>query len=724
MAEDDTDTLDDTDTDTDTSDQEQQQQPQPKIPERPTPQPFQRSLASLMQGATPIRGAGFIPTPPANVDPNQFQRQQAYEQSLRQRPQPPQAPPGWPAGMPPPWRQPYRRSTPRPFDQMGDDWWPVQGSLNYPGNEIGPLLPSWPESNQLIGQIGQKQVNWGSQYVGEPAGRASYFTQQIMQAAPMLDMISKGQFSRNFMAARLANFKMLEQEQLFHTKEMIDRWQQQLLAFKHILRQEQFGGITQQEAEDQIRTLGAQTGHNNIGNIIANQGLKGVYNYLQQEDQDFRDVYAAYASKKKSSGGAGGEHPYMEGGEAGAGDQGLPGPQGPQTQGQQAQAGAGPIPTPSGPGGAMDKDLKSQYHLNDDGVRAAQAEAQGDPVPGIKRYPQDDAHVGQAAAAIQSRVGQIANDPNLNTQQKLDQIRAINPGIASDIQSYGQYDRDPEKAPSANRRHALQWTSEVYGGKFHERFYTIAGKYRDANTKVGAVMTRAAGLQQAELSVLNALLPMKENESIPRRVLEAIWQNNANGAADYPELFQALRNYATEVVGIQTFTGTPRVYLVNQMLQHMLATNSPAQIRAQMVVDARNTWSLVQGVNEQWQSETNDPTGHMPLLTERAVNNQNAILRMNPYTGVMPKGSDIPDEVQAVGKTGQDVMSNLKPWQKLPPLTSSEAAQAHAFINQFRGDPRQEVQDKIRFLQQRLGINPLIVPWTPPPEEVQHQGER
>lgn len=679
----------------------------------PPPNPALERFRPLMAGMPPLQDLvqRFRPPP----------QQLSSPQEVPQPQQPPmQLPPGLAGGFQPilqdlvqrflpqfrpqqqePWRSPYRMAPGRDVSQIGQDWWPIAGAMNYPGTS--PALPSPLESLHVMGGAGNWLKQFASPGVGQYYGRAS---QLAMQLAPMLDMMSKGQFSKNYWAARSGRLKDMQSEMLLNAEMGLQQHQQELNQYREIMDAFNLGGIDEDEANRRLEEL-AQTDPLKLA-TLKNKGIKALGSLLTEEDRRYRDMMAGYTSSKKAAGSADSEL-YDQGSGSGLGERpearhpaDIPqiGP-----TGQTTAAGGAATPQAQIPSGSLDADIAKHTGFGPGGITTAHAIANGS--GNIASYKGTDrSKLADAAAMINSRVSQWANAPGLTTQQKLDEIGKVDQDTRQTLEGLKNYDLNLKDYNSAQRQRLLPLLGGITNGQFSEGKFAAAQKYREPGGKPQQMMQSVEGFVQAQVSVLKALNDLGENTRIPTNVIQSLYSGNYSGDDRYAELFQSLNQMVTNAAAIQSGSGVTRVTLVNNMLRHMHDYASPAQIRSQMQVDGRDAYAKVRAINGGWQREIN-PNSNAPGFNPVMDDMEDGLQRMNPHTGVMP--TDAPEPLKEVGKSGTDVADWAKSQHKdWTPLTKDKVRDYRDYIRDNENNPDPQVQKRIQYFRWMLMQSPIL----------------
>lgn len=610
---------------------------------------------------------------------------------------------------PGPWRQPWTMPPIR-SSGWGESNWMIDGNANYPGNDISPSMPSPMEALSIIGGAGRQLSQFGPPGPAAGYARAS---QLAMQLSPWLDMLSKGAFSKNYAAARLGLVRQKEEEMVLEAAQARQAHQQILQRYDDIISTFNAGGYgpglegEQRATDELIAAANAAPGgpDQHLIGVIQNSGLGAAHRYLQDQDQRMQAMWAAESSTTKSS-KTGASDPYT-GAEAGAGgDEGPIPPRAeimhPPEPKPEGPAGPGPDVTTPGATDVMDASFKpggkSGLGLNSSGIQLAHDLLNGSEQGDKKAAGYDKAH--NAAMAMQKSITDIARNPNLTPEEKMARIKAIDSRFGDDIESLRTYKMDP-KTPDLKARGLKLSIASMSDPHFKQEVYDQAKKYYDRSNPFGRAMGRIATLPKAGLNVLAALEPISERETIPMRYVETAEGAYITGSPKYTNLYQAINDMAVEVAGAQSGTGTARVTMIQNLLKHMSASNSPAQIRGQMKIDISNAYNAMESATDDWTAMTGLPPSTMPQYNKNSADVLEGIMHMNSDTGQVP--DDAPPELKSTAKDGRERGYGIAK-EQLAPLNRQQRIDGRAQYEKYKNDPRPEVQAAMKVLLRRLGI--------------------
>lgn len=308
-----------------------------------------------------------------------------------------------------------------------------------------------------------------------------------------------------------------------------------------------------------------------------------------------------------------------------------------------------------------------------------------------------------AASDLENKIRDVARGDG-TPEEKLAEINKIDPQMGETLEGLSSYALDPNKMRDNHDRNIA--LARQINKNYDPSFFPFAQKYRDPNTKTGQIMLRTATLPGSTLALLQSLKGIGEGDINFMRNLEALKARYYDGDPKYAAVHQAIRNYLTDVIAIQS-GGVPRVTTIERAAQEMLATASPAAIRAQMMTDLHPAFGMINDVNKNWQRETKSNT-NAPLYHQDNADMLDAIIRMNPYTGQVPE--DAPDALKAVGKepeTGKGRPGWLKPPYDFKPLRRDDVNYWRDWLEKNPNHPdAQQVRELIGIvpdLRQRYG---------------------
>jgi hypothetical protein len=545
-------------------------------------------------------------------------------------------------------------------------------------------------------------------------GRAS---QMAMQLAPILDMLSKGAFSKNFMQARMGQFKLMQDEMLMNAQMGLQQHQKELMDYSDVFRAFDAGGIGPEEAHRQLEEL-AQS-HPNLLAILKNKGVGAMERAVAAEDAQYRNMYAGFTSAKKARDDAG-ESAFDEGGGAGGGVSGMGQREDPLALKPDIKA-PGPV--------AATEDVSDHDKLMDDIRKKHPDPVTGQPLSkdsmqmaldvvnghksatDLKRLPGHGGPAVSGAAAEISRLTEEAlHAPHATQDEKLQKIEDLNPERGSTLRGMLDYSIDPNKDLSmrsgvSGNRPQLEAQAKLINPKYNPaNFATIDKLKKDSIPKLAATATMA----QSMIQVYKALKEFKEGDTFPRAYINQLVSNNYNRDDKYSRLYQAINDYATSTSMVQTGTGQIRVTLVKNLLEHMHATSSPWQVRSQMDVDTNGAYARIQALNDQWRSMTGR-TDNIPGFLDNADRIITAFKEhVNKKTGQVDTDAPkdvVPNEVKALNKipSAQDRPYGRTKADERPPIPQDRIDQMKKRIDDYDRNPNPADRDKVQRYREILG---------------------
>lgn len=615
------------------------------------------------------------------------------------------------AQMPPALFIPNTSRPPTDPSNWGGDHAPIQAASMYPGMSSGPDMPSGFESYPTIARGAGYAAKWGSDNINQEAGRVSGLA---MAFAPLLDMLSKGGFSRGFNASSLNSIKVQQQRLILEGEQLQQRHAQEMTDYGSIIAKadslvkehpERAAEIIA-DAREELRFLAdIKYRHHPLTAVIdSSGGLDAAKNFLNQEHAQFLDYWSGLTSLKKVAGtddaikeaDEWGE-PRPSTGTGGGTFRPLDTPE------ERAEEGGPQAPgTPSG--GDFNDRLARNMKLSPQEMRAIDQEvASGKPGPDIAavKSPDIKRKVGLGVAAKNAEIDRIANDPNMGYDDKMREITKLNQNAANHIRGLIDLSTDPKEPGIPNRSTMAQRAEAISKssgspGPFSQASFGQMKEY--FTPTVSREIIRASSMGQAVVNVLGALKPFDENESNIQRKLEAYFAKELTGADDkYIRLFDSLADYANHFFAVESGTGVPRVTPLRDWMKEVGAANSPWQIRAAI---QQNLSAALQVVNtHQGQWERIKPNTLMPWISPHDYRVIRAVVRGNSQTGEMPAKS--PREVLAVSK---DPGQSRKEANRLSPLTMQQIREDYLpRIAQWQNSPDPALRAKAQAARERIG---------------------
>jgi hypothetical protein len=639
---------------------------------------------------------------------------------------PPPAPPTAPIGYIPPRGE-------RPGSELGKPWWPIESAKSRPGPAAeSQFIPSPHDAYRYVGQVGAQQAKFGAPAVAGPAQQVSMLAAGF---APLFDLISRGAFSQGFSEGNALQIQKklgalkVEQEQFVLQSEMMQREHQKLLLqYGDVFNAAENHWITPEEATERLRIIAGNNQDTMTLEQLKSYGMKGALAHLQREDRMMRMAMAGTTSLKKMTEGekSAAEEMASQGYKTDISDQGLgsssafnfPGLEGDgKAGGEQTGTAIAQADTGEAEGGddaeafdAMEQKKHTAFGqpITPETIQLGRQAYHGDFDP--KELKATRGLVEGVASDLRQSVEKIASGPG-DAQTKLDRIEKLDPTTGDKLKGLLDYSLDPEKdLPAAHQaRENLTTLAHSINPNWKSSTFAIVKKYHDANTSEGLRVQRVSSLDGALWSLNNVLGRLPEGEKVPANVMKAWIAGHLSGDPKWDELYTSIRNIAQDTIAIETGSGRPAVTLVNDMLKHMLATNSPTSIRSQAIIDMRTAYGQVVTLRDQFRSETGDPNAQLPFLGRDVNDKFLAYMRQNPHTGEMP--SDAPQSLLAVGKklNPKDMPPGMRPTtaehpgDELPPMTKAEIYEAWDKLDELNRQGTDVARKKAQWLRERLG---------------------
>jgi len=584
---------------------------------------------------------------------------------------------------PPPWREPYLPAQQRGSGEMGKPWYQIEGAENWPGVYAGPGMPDF---RQAIGIVA------GMRSFGPPSAMPFYnnAAQLAQQYAPILDMISGGKFSRNFLAAQQGRFKLMEDQIMLNQEMGLAKHQQELMQYGSI-----FDGFNS-HAFSKDDTENARIAHQKLeeltqydpiaAGILHNQGIRALEKYQQNQDKRFRDAYASYTSMRKSRDASGtlSASNDGEGDSSGAPDPGYDKPKIPDVEGKPADPTTKTdTPDIEAEQEKIDQGLRKKYNLGANDLEMAHKHYAGametDDRKNFAKYdPDSQKRILAASAEIKKDVDRALDNPSLSEDQKFNQIARYDRDRANELKGLANYDLDPQSISTRdNKRFTMTDMARRFSNNNYnpDNFKQIHQLKHDAEKP----MLSAQMLDTASTEVLRALKPISEGERNLGRIYDQVVAGTWTGDPKYKKLAQALTTYAQAVSRSESGQGRPYVTIVHDMLKGGLQpTDSPASIRAAMQTDNNVAYGAVNGWNDMFRNITGT-NKNIPGWSTKVEANMQAKREMRADTGEMPENAS--PELKALSKAPSAKDRPAFKRDESPPLTQKNISDLNNIIN-------------------------------------------
>lgn len=634
----------------------------------------------------------------------------------------PQTDPNLPAPYPKPrTEQPaYQRAQPPPSlfnpnlpnrgpDLWGQSHWPIVSAASYPGMPQGSDMPSGLESYPTIAKSAGYLSRWGSDSIKDNAQQVSGLA---MGFAPILDMLSKGAFSRNFNASSLNGIRIQQERLILEGEQLQQRHAQELSDYGSIIakadalakanpdRAAQFI----EDAREELRFL-AETKYRHgplVAVLDSSGGLDAAKNFLNQEDAHFRDAWAGVTSLKKATGSTERDPDTAQefgisqrGGFGGSGM--APGIFGPTPTGDTEKE-TDPRTPQTGTGSAYEQDLLKKSGASPQELEMARQLSMGqvpesykqrEKIPANQRTPLENralSDVNRLQNQMTHDIEQAANvenpgnDPSI-TQRKLDRLKQINPALYAEVAGRGTYDLNPKDERLGDRKYINSLTKRFFPD-FNEDNYDVMKEFKNDKSPARKVLAAADRALQPIANMLEDLKDMPETDSIPiARLREAIAGKITN-AGQYRQLSIDTQQLAAQLSGITTGTGVVRVTVFQQRMNEMPAYVSPSTLRNILKREAADIWAGAVGdFQNNWQT-TFKRSDLAPGMSKDIWKGYSAVLRMNPQTGELPAGS--PPEFMTSSKRNT---KGVKPEDAWTPMSAADQRRNHIEAERLGNNP-------------------------------------
>jgi hypothetical protein len=609
----------------------------------------------------------------------------------------------------------YRTPAPnRGASGWGQPWWPTEAAKKHPFVTAGPDTPrpheAYRASQEAAGRIAQA----GSQNVAQHASVAAALAGQF---APILDALSRGAFSSSYsgavranMEAQLQNMRIQQQQMLMQNEAGIAKHRQEMLEYGRIFNAHEKGELSDEEAKELAFDIARRTNHPMLINAINEKGIKGAWDQLNWEDAQSRQWEAAHTTLRKATAGQTDADEAAEFDDTSASGGAGPGGAAGGFSLPRVGADAG-TQTASAATSDAEEDPES---LEDQLKKQEYTPAQIDAIHGILNDEPPDAYkalhkggaqqrkIAQGALQAQAQLDHTLQGEG-TPEEKLAAIHDnIDPGVADTLQGLHSYTTDPAALGSPNKRDRYVKMMASLDPKWKSNGFKLIQQYEQSNQPQVKTVQRVSAFLPAVESLNSAMLQIPEDQKIAPNTLKKVYANTWTGDPTYTQIYTAIQNVLNETSAIQN-QGVPRVGQTKARAQEMLNTMSPAQIRVQLLEDAKASYGYVRSINDNFKEIVGDPKVQAPFYPKSIENDYKAILRMNPYTGEVPK--DASGVVRATGRPHTDTHPSwLKSDQAWTPLTEPQVIEGRKQIKENLNSPDPAVQAKIQRIRQRLGI--------------------
>jgi hypothetical protein len=577
---------------------------------------------------------------------------------------------------------------------------------------LSPALPAPKEANAIIATVGQRMSQFGSNYTAPFYARAG---QIAMQYAPIMDLLTKGQFSQQMFRSREQSLRLMEEERDNAMQEALMRHHQQILTIQEIIKRHDLGGYGFGEAGDKaamddLETALRQTGHEKLLSTLHNGGIPALADYLQWEDQNWQDAYAAHVSNRKARDKGITNDEYG----AGGGQREGATPQRPQYT---PLAKPGELTAVPQNQAELDAALNQRGTLGPTGVMAAKAIGRGDPGAedtAKSHTPEITNALDAGKQRYRNIISQITSGPG-TAQEKLNQLRAIGEnGLADDIANFGNFGENFARLGFKREGLYRPWVEGVFGAGWKPGNWNAVEKFNLPTSDTYKLMSKFNSFTQ-DMIQLHATLkdqPGGEDTNYATQWIIDALQGKAAGDVTFQPLHQQLQTIAQDLSSIQAGTSAVRVSLVIQRLHDLGPYATPRQIRAAFLPELADVYSRFTGYQHQWEQITGRKGELVPGVTPESFNRLGDLLRENPYTGA--QAEDAADEVQAIRIEPDQLSKSLQAdlhrrgldWA---PLTRDKWREYNQAVKDFdastdpaiRNNP--EIKQKVQEMRIRLG---------------------
>jgi hypothetical protein len=620
---------------------------------------------------------------------------------------------------------------PRNADREPNDWgrpdWRDEAAIMNPAIPGGPDMPSGPEAYPTLARNAGMLARQGSDNVSESAGRLGSLA---MSFSPVLDMLSRGTWSKNYNAAMLGRLKVQQQQMINEAEAVQQKHSAELLDYADIFaRYDAVNGSSKstdrekyeakQEAEDDLRFLAdSKYGHARLVSMLDSHGIDGAKRMLMEEDAIYRNIAAGTTTLKKVTGADedaetartwGKDPPSGSGGGGGIGVAGAAPSDSP--------ARATPEGTPRAPGGPPSGDfnaaLARRSNLSPQQMEAVREEVEtGKPSAGTESL-REGKQTGfdtdilrqnkQAVDTTNAQIDRIIDDPRMSPDQKMLEIARINKGVAQQIRDLGRYRIDPNEPGVANRTTMSNRARRLFGDRFQPANFKAIQDFKKEDSQGNKVLGRAGGMTEAALRVLSQLRERNESDLIPKDFFDRFVAGTYDPSdTKWAGLYDALLQFDQQFQGLQSGTGTARVGPSMEWIRKINTALSPAQLRTAIYQNVADAYNVLNTHESNWERLLGRRDELIPGITPHNYRAMRDLVRMDPKTGIMP--ADSTNEVLSVSRSPGQAQKEFR--NRPPPLTMKEIREDYLpRIQRMRNSTDPEVKKHLPAALDRVGTS-------------------
>jgi hypothetical protein len=439
---------------------------------------------------------------------------------------------------------------------------------------------------------------------------------------------------------------------------------------------------------------------------INEKGIAGAWDLLNWEDAQMRQMDAANTTLRKATAGQTDADEAAEFGDTSAsgGAGGAPGTFRLPDAGTGATASAATSDVgDEGEPESVDERLKKQEYTPQQ-ISAIHDILNDEPPVAFTKLNTKGKQFHKIAGGAQQAQAQLDNTlQGAGTpEEKLAAIHDnIDPGVADTLQGLHSYNIDPAALGSPNKRdHYIKMMASL-DPKWKSNGFKLIQQYEQSNQPQVKTVQRVSAFLPAMESLQTAMLQIPEDQKIATNTLKKVYANAWTGDPVYAQIYTDIQNVLNETSAIEN-QGVPRVGQTQARAREMLNTMSPAQIRVQLLEDAKAAYGYVRSINNNFKEIVGDPNAQAPFYPKSIEKDYKAILRSNPWTGEVP--TDASGVVRATGRPHTDTHPSWIGENTWKPMTEQQTQDGRAQIRANLNSPDPRVQAAIQRIRQRLGI--------------------